>query len=106
MTHLFLYSQLITETELSITEAELSITEAEFSISEAEISITETEISISAVELSVSETELSISSIDKQSSEGQERRRKPLILCSKKQGDERNGNDGEQGRDECRFGHE
>ena len=44
--------------------------------------------------------------IDKQSSEGQERRRKPLILCSKKQGDERNGNDGEQGSDECRFGHE
>ncbi len=85
MTHLF-YSQPITETEISITEAE---------------------IYISAVEFSISETELSMSgSIDKQSSEGQERRRKPLILCSKKQGDERNGNDGEQGRDECRFGHE
>ena len=92
MTHLFLYSQPITEAEFSITESEFSISAVEFSISEAE--------------LSVSETELSISSIDKQSSEGQERRRKPLILCSKKQGDERNSNDGEQGSDECRFGHE
>lgn len=41
MTHLFLYSQPITETELSITEAELSVSEAEFSISEAELSISE-----------------------------------------------------------------
>lgn len=99
MTHLFLYSQPITEAEFSISETEIYISETEISITEAEIYITE-------AELSVSETELSISSIDKQSSEGQERRRKPLILCSKKQGDERNGNDGEQGSDECRFGHE
>lgn len=89
----FLYSQPITEAELSITETELYISAVEFSISETELSITEAEISISG-------------SIDKQSSEGQERRRKPLILCSKKQGDERNGDDGEQGSDECRFGHE
>lgn len=54
----------------------------------------------------MTEAEFSISEADKLSSEGQERRRKPLILCSKKQGDERNGNDGEQGSDECRFGHE
>lgn len=47
MTHLFLYSQ--------------PITEAEFSISEAEISISEAEIYISAVEFSISETEFSIS---------------------------------------------
>lgn len=41
MTHLFLYSQPITETEISITEAEISISAVEFSISEAELSITE-----------------------------------------------------------------
>ncbi len=47
MTHLFLYSQLITETELSITEAEFSISEAEIYISAVEFSISETEFSIS-----------------------------------------------------------
>ena len=48
MTHLFLYSQPITETEISITEAEIYI-------SAVELSVSETEISISAVEFSISE---------------------------------------------------
>lgn len=47
MTHLFLYSQPITETELSISEAKIYISAVEFSISAAELSISETEFSIS-----------------------------------------------------------